>query len=65
MDCDVAPVLQVFPAGLLLVSVTLSPVHRLVDPFAVMVGVVGRGITVTTVGSEVEVQPKMLARVTV
>ena len=65
MDCVVAPVLQVLPVALLLVSVTLSPGHNAVGPLGVIVGVVGSGITVTTVGKEVEVQPKILLRTTV
>jgi hypothetical protein len=65
IDCVVAPVLQVLPVGLLLVSVTLSPGQSAVGPLAVIDGVAGSGITVTTVGSEVEVQPKMLLRITV
>ena len=65
MDCVVAPVLQVLPVGLLLVSVTLSPGQSAVGPLGVIVGVVGKGITVTTVGKEVDVQPKILLRTTV
>ena len=65
MDWVVAPLDQVFPVGLLLVKVMLSPVHKAVDPLGVIVGVVGNGITVTTVGNDVEVHPKILLRMTV
>ena len=65
IDCVVAPVLQVLPVGLLLVRVTLSPGQSAVGPLGVIVGVVGNGITVTTVGNDVEVHPKILLRITV
>jgi hypothetical protein len=47
IDCVVAPVLQMFPVALLLVSVTLSPAQKVVGPLAVMDGVAGCGLLVT------------------
>jgi hypothetical protein len=65
MDCVVAPVDQIFPEGLSDVNVALSPIHIPTLPFGVTVGVAGVGFTVTTMGADVEVQPKMFARITV
>ena len=65
IDCVVAPVLQMLPVALLEVRVTLSPEQKVVGPLAVIVGVAGVGLTVTTTGAEVDVQAKMLERVTV
>jgi hypothetical protein len=52
MDWVVAPVDQWFPIALLEVSVTLSPIQKVVGPLEVMVGVGGSGLTVTTTGIE-------------
>ena len=43
--------------GLLLFKVTLPPAQNVVGPAAVIVGVAGKGFTVTTVGADVAVQP--------
>jgi hypothetical protein len=64
MVCVVAPVLQVFPLGLLEVSNTTSPVHSANGPPAVIVGVAGVGFTVTTTGADVDVQAKIFERIT-
>ena len=59
IEVVVAPELQLFPIGLLDVSVTVSPSQTVVGPLAVIVGVAGIGLTVTTVGLETaEEQPK-------
>lgn len=47
MLCVVSPVLQTFPDTALEVSVTLSPLQKVVEPLAEMVGVAGIGLTVT------------------
>ena len=49
MFCVVAPLLQVFPEALLLVSTTLPPEQNVVGPPSVIVGVGGVGFTVTEV----------------
>ena len=46
-------------------STTLSPVQNVVGPFAEIVGADGFGLTVTTVGSDVAVQPFRYVYVTV
>ena len=57
-DCVVAPPgVQTLWVALLLVRVTLPPAQNVVGPPAVMVGVAGNGLTVTTVGADVAVQP--------
>ena len=57
MDCVTAPPgIQVFPVGLLEIKVTLPPAHNEVDPTAEIVGVAGKGLTVTTIGVEVAEQ---------
>ncbi len=50
-----APFDQVFPVALDEVKVTDPPEQKVVAPLAVMVGVVGTGFTVTTVGEELAV----------
>ena len=40
------------PVALLEVSVTLSPLQKVVGPPGVIVGVAGAGVTVTVVGAE-------------
>jgi hypothetical protein len=64
IDCVVAPFdhAYVYPAGA--VSVTLPPVQNVVGPPAVIVGVVGFGLTVTVVAAEVAAQPLALDTVT-
>jgi hypothetical protein len=47
IDGVVAPVLQMFPVGLLLVSVTLSPAQNVVGPLAVILGVEGLVFMIT------------------
>ena len=49
--------LHTLPVVWLEESTTLSPVQNVVGPFAEMVGADGFGFTVTTVGSDVAVQP--------
>jgi hypothetical protein len=56
------PGVQTLLTGLLLLRVTLPPAQKVVGPDAVITGVAGRGLTVTTVGADVAVQP--LASVT-
>jgi len=65
IDCVVAVVDQryVYPLGA--VSVTLPPAHNVVGPLGVIVGVGGFGLTVTTVGAEVELHPLPSLTVTV
>jgi hypothetical protein len=58
IDWVVAPPgVQILLVGLLLFKVTLPPAQNVVGPAAVIVGVAGTGLTVTTVGAEVAVQP--------
>lgn len=47
------------------VKITLSPAQNVVDPLTVTRGVTGLGRTVTTLGIEVLVQPKIFVRLTV
>lgn len=54
-----------FPEGPLDVSVTLSPAQKVVGPDTVITGAGGMGFTVTTVGSDTDVHPKMFVRLTV
>ena len=49
MACVVAPLLHRLPIALLLVRTTLPPEQKVVGPPAVIVGVVGVGLTVTLV----------------
>ncbi len=64
IDCVVAPFDQILPVALLEVNITLSPVQKVVGPLAVTVGVAGSGLTVTTIGTEKEEQPKIFVRLT-
>ena len=58
IDCVVAPFDQVFPVADEDVKTTLPPVQKVVGPPAVIVGVVGSGVTVIVLFVEaVEVQP--------
>jgi hypothetical protein len=52
--CVVAPFDQVFPVAELEVKVTDPPEQKVVGPPAEIVGVVGVGLTVTTVEAEVD-----------
>ena len=47
IDCVVAPVLHKYELAALDVSVTEPPVQNVVGPLALIVGVVGAGLTVT------------------
>jgi hypothetical protein len=47
------------------VKITLSPAQKVVGPLTVTVGVAGLGPTVTTLGKDVLVQPKIFVRLTV
>jgi hypothetical protein len=51
-----APLDQVFPVALEEVKTTELPAQNVVGPPAVIVGVAGKGLTVTTVGVELAVQ---------
>ena len=55
IDWVVSPLDQVFPVALDEVKVTEPPEQNVVTPLAVIVGVVGTGLTVTTVGIELAV----------
>ena len=52
IDWVVAPLDHVLPAALDEVNVTEPPEQNVVTPLAVIVGVVGTGFTVITVGAE-------------
>lgn len=52
MFCVVAPLLHKLPVAAEEVKVTLSPAQNLVTPEAVIVGVLGNGLTVTIVAIE-------------
>ena len=52
MDWVVAPVDHTLPVAELDVRVTLPPVQNVVDPLGVIVGVAGRGFTVTEAAAE-------------
>jgi hypothetical protein len=56
MDCVVAPLDQVFPVALEEVKTTEPPAQKVVALPAVIVGVVGKGLIVITVGVELAVQ---------
>lgn len=56
IDCVVSVVDQVFPVAEEDVSVTEPPVQNAIGPLAVMVGVAGIGLTVTTVGTDEDEQ---------
>jgi hypothetical protein len=56
MDCVVAPLDQIFPVALEEVKTTEPPAQNVVDPLAVIVGIVGNGLTIITVGAELAVQ---------
>ena len=65
INCVVAPPGdQTFPVVLLEVNVTLLPLQNVVGTSAVMVGVAGKGFTVTIVTSEVAEQPFPSVKVT-
>lgn len=49
IDCELAPVDQVFPVVYEEVNTTDPPVHNEVDPPAVMIGAAGIGFTVTLI----------------
>ena len=53
----VAPVLHVLPVAELDVKVTDPPLHNVVGPLAVIVGVAGDELTVTVVPADVDEQP--------
>ena len=57
IETPVAPVLQVFPEGLLEVSVTLPPAQKVSGPLGVMIGTAGEEVTVTTTGAETDLHP--------
>jgi hypothetical protein len=58
MDCVVAPVDQVFPVAEEDVNVTDPPAQKVMELPAVIVGVAGKGVTVTVVPADVaEVHP--------
>jgi hypothetical protein len=66
MDWVVAPPgVQTLLTGLLLLRVTFPPAQKVVGPDAVITGVAGSGLTVTTVGAEVAEQPAPLVTWTV
>jgi hypothetical protein len=65
MDCVVAPFDQRLPEAEEEVNVTEPPVQNVVGPPAVIVGVAGLALTVTTVAAEVAEQPAPLVTVTV
>lgn len=64
-DCDVEPSDQSHELPALAVRVTLPPAQNVVGPLGVIVGADGAGLTVTTVGDEVAVQPSALVTSTV
>lgn len=57
IDCEVAPVDQVFPVTADDVNTTDPPEQKVVGPPAVIVGTAGSGFTVTVEEAEAEVQP--------
>lgn len=65
IDCVVAPVDHVFPVAEEEVKVTEPPEQKVVGPPAVMVGVAGVALTVTTVAAEVAEHPDPFVTVTV
>ena len=56
MACVVAPFDQVFPVALEEVNTTEPPAQNVVEPPAVIVGVAGKELTVTTVTAELALQ---------
>jgi hypothetical protein len=56
MACVVAPFDQVFPVALEEVNTTEPPAQNVVEPPAVMVGIAGKELTVTTVAVELALQ---------
>ena len=61
IDCVVAPFDHVLPVADDEVNTTLPPVHKVVDPDAVIVGVAGNGFTVTVTAAEAaELHPPLL-----
>ena len=65
MDCVVAPFDQRFPVADDEVKVTLPPLQKVVAPEAVIVGVSGPAVSVTTVAADVPVAQVPLFTVTV
>lgn len=65
IDCEVAPVDHRLPVAEDDVKVTEPPVQKVVGPPAVIVGVDGLALTVTTVVVDVAEQPDPLVTVTV
>ena len=65
IDCVVSPVDQRYPPANDAVNSTESPSQNVVEPLAVMVGVVGIGLTVTIVAAETAEHPKPFVSVTV
>jgi hypothetical protein len=57
MACVVAPLLQEYDVPALAVNSTLPPEQKVVSPPAVIDGVDGKALTVTTVAALVDVQP--------
>lgn len=64
IDCVTAPLDQSHDEPLLAVSVTSSPAQNVVGPPAVIVAA-GRGVAVTVMGADVELQPLPSVTVTV
>lgn len=56
MDAEVAPLDHVFPEDALEDNVTVPPWQKLVGPPGLIVGVAGKGFTVTVFELEVAVQ---------
>ena len=54
------PGAQVFPEALLELKITDWPAQNVVGPFAVIVGTVGSGFTVTITGLETATQPPLV-----
>ena len=65
IDCEVAPLDQRFPLAADDVRVTEPPEQNVVGPPAVIVGIGGFELTVTTVAADVAEQPEPFVTVTV
>ena len=65
MDCVVAPVDHTFPLAEDEVNTTLPPAQNVVEPPALIVGVAGIALTVTTVAAESDEVHKPLSTKTV
>ncbi len=65
MDCVVAPIDQVFPAGLEEVKITEPPVQNVVEPFTIIVGLGGAGIVVNVIEYIAAVPQAILAQIVV